>query len=64
MRARWSDAWRAACKTDRAVAIAAEFTKNSIKQTALDRTEARYGLNSESQMLGFLQALDQAVREG
>ena len=51
-------------QTDRAVAIAAEFTKNSIKQTALDRTEARYGLNSESQMLGFLQALDQAVREG
>ena len=47
-----------------AVAIAAEFTKNSIKQTALDGTEARYGLNSESQMLGFLQALDQAVREG
>ena len=29
---------------DTAVAIAAEFTKDSIKQTALDKTEARYGL--------------------
>ena len=50
--------------TDRAVAIAAEFTKNSIKQTATDKTEPRYGLNSESQMLGYLQALDKAVKEG
>lgn len=50
--------------TDRAVAIAAEFTKNSIKQTAIDKTEPRYGLNSESQMLGYLQALDTAVKEG
>lgn len=49
--------------TDKAVAIAAEFTKDSIKQTALDGTEARYGLNSESRMLGYLQALDKAARE-
>ena len=49
--------------TDRAVAIAAEFTKNSIRQTAIDGTQPRYGLNSESQMLSFLQDLDKAVRE-
>ena len=34
----------------------------SIRQTKADGTEARYGLNSESQMLAFLQALDKAVK--
>lgn len=46
---------------DTAVEISAEFTKNSIKQTALDKTEARYGLNSESQMFKYLQALEHAA---
>lgn len=46
----------------KAVEISAEFTKNSIRQTKLDKTEARYGLNSESQMLWFLQALDAAAK--
>lgn len=45
-----------------AVQISAEFTKNSIYQTKLDNTEARYGLNSESQMLSFLQALNTAAK--
>ena len=47
---------------DKAVQISAEFTKNSIAQTKADRTEARFGLNSESQMLSFLLALDQASK--
>lgn len=47
---------------NRSVQIAADFTKNSIRQTAADKTEARYGLNSESQMLNFLQALDNAAK--
>lgn len=46
---------------DTAVAIAAEFTKDSIRQTSLDKTEARYGLNSESQMYAFLCALEKAA---
>ena len=50
-------------KTDTAVRIAAEFTTNSIRQTALDKTEARYGLNSESQMFAYLSALDKACKE-
>lgn len=49
---------------DTAVAIAAEFTKDSIKQTALDKTEARYGLNSESQMYAYLCALEKAAKRG
>lgn len=48
---------------EKSVAIAAEFTKNSIKQTAADKTEARYGLNSESQMYAYLQALDKECRK-
>lgn len=48
---------------DAAVRIAADFTKNSIRQTAEDGTEARFGLNSESQMLAYLQALDAAVKQ-
>ncbi len=47
---------------DRSVKIAADFTTNSILQTKLDGTQARYGLNSESQMLKFLQSLDEAAR--
>ncbi len=47
---------------DTAVAISAEFTKNSIKQTKADGTEARYGLNSESQMYAFLKELDKAAK--
>lgn len=47
--------------TDTAVKISAEFTTNSIRQTKSDGTEARYGLNSESQMLSYLKALDAAA---
>ena len=46
---------------DSAVQIAAEFTKDSIRQTASDKTEARYGLNSESQMYAYLCALEKAA---
>ena len=46
-----------------AVRIAAEFTKNSIRQTAIDKTQPRFGLNSESQMLQYLQELDAAVKQ-
>lgn len=49
--------------TRKAVEIAAEFTKNSIKQTKKDKTEARYGLNSESQMYSYLKALDKAAKK-
>lgn len=49
-------------ETDDAVRIAAEFTTASIRQTAADRTEARYGLNSESQMYAYLKALDKAAK--
>ena len=49
--------------TDKAVAISAEFTKDSIKQTKKDATEARYGLNSESQMYGYLKALHKAAKK-
>lgn len=48
---------------DEAVRIAAQFTTESIRQTALDGTEARYGLNSESRMYAYLQALDKAARK-
>ena len=48
--------------TDSAVRIAAEFTTDSIRQTALDGTEARYGLNSESQMYAYLKALNGAAK--
>lgn len=48
--------------TDEAVRLAADFTTASIKQTKQDGTEARYGLNSESCMLGFLEALDRAAK--
>lgn len=47
---------------DKAVEISAEFTKNSIAQTKKDGTEARYGLNSESQMLAFLENIDNAAK--
>ncbi len=47
--------------TDKAVEIAATFTTESIRQTAADKTQARYGLNSESQMLPYLEALDKAA---
>lgn len=47
---------------DEAVRISADFTKNSIAQTKADKTEARYGLNSESQMLPFLLALDKVAQ--
>lgn len=47
---------------DKAVEISAEFTKNSIAQTKKDGTEARYGLNSESQMLAFLENIDKAAK--
>lgn len=47
---------------DKAVQISADFTKNSIAQTKADQTEARFGLNSESQMLHFLLDLDQASK--
>ena len=49
---------------DTAVAIAAEFTKDSIRQTAEDKTEARYGLNSESRMYAYLCALEKAAPRG
>lgn len=49
-------------KMEKAVQIAADFTKNSIAQTALDQTEARYGLNSESQMYAYLCELHQACK--
>ena len=48
---------------DTAVAIAADFTKDSILQTALDKTEARYGLNSESRMFAYLTALERAAKK-
>ncbi len=48
---------------DDAVRIAATFTADSIRQTALDKTEARYGLNSESRMYAYLQALDKAAQK-
>ena len=48
--------------TDSAVRIAAAFTTDSIRQTALDGTETRYGLNSESQMYAYLKALDGAAK--
>ena len=48
--------------TDEAVRLAADFTTASIRQTKQDGTEARYGLNSESCMLGFLEALDRAAK--
>ncbi len=48
---------------DTAVQIAADFTTASIQQTKLDQTEARYGLNSESQMYSFLQNLDKASKK-
>ena len=47
---------------DKAVELSAEFTKNSIAQTKKDGTEARYGLNSESQMLAFLENIDKAAK--
>ena len=47
--------------TDDAVRLAADFTTASILQTKRDKTEARYGLNSEACMLTFLQALDEAA---
>ena len=47
---------------DKAVQISADFTKNSIAQTKADQTEARFGLNSESQILHFLLDLDQASK--
>ena len=47
---------------DKAVEISAEFTKNSIAQTKKDGTEARYGLNSESQMLKFLLDVEKAAK--
>ncbi len=47
--------------TDAAVRIAAEFTTASIRQTRADKTEARYGLNSESQMYAYLCALEKAA---
>ncbi len=48
--------------TDTAVRLAADFTTASIRQTKEDGTEARYGLNSESCTLAFLQALDRAAK--
>lgn len=45
---------------DTAVKISADFTKDSIYQTKLDGTQARYGLNSESQMYSFLKNLEAA----
>ncbi len=47
---------------DKAVEISAKFTKNSIAQTKNDGTEARYGLNSESQMLKFLLDVEKAAK--
>ena len=47
---------------DGAVKLAADFTTASIRRTKADGTEARYGLNSEACMLGFLQALDGAAK--
>ena len=47
---------------DKAVEISADFTKNAIAQTKKDGTEARYGLNSESQMLAFLENVDKAAK--
>lgn len=41
----------------KAVEVSAEYTKNSIVQTAIDKTEARYGLNFESQTFGYLKSL-------
>lgn len=48
--------------TDAAVKLAAEFTKDAIARTKQDGTEARYGLNSEACMYGFLKALDAAAK--
>lgn len=48
--------------TDEAVKLSADFTKDAIARTKEDGTEARYGLNSEACMYGFLKALDAAVK--
>lgn len=40
-----------------AVRVSADYTKAAIEQTALDGTEARYGLNFESKIFGYLQSL-------
>lgn len=40
-----------------AVRVSADFTKQAIEQTAKDKTEARYGLNFESKLFGYLKAL-------
>lgn len=48
---------------DTAVRLSAEFTTASIRQTKKDGTPARYGLNSESQMLSFLEALDKSLKK-
>ena len=40
-----------------AVRVSADFTKQAIEQTAKDQTEARYGLNFESKLFGYLKAL-------
>ena len=45
-------------------ALARGIGLDSIKQTALDKTEARYGLNSESQMYAYLCALEKAAKRG
>lgn len=39
------------------VRVSADYTKAAIEQTALDKTEARYGLNFESKIFGYLQSL-------
>lgn len=41
-----------------AVRVSADFTKAAIEQTAKDGTEARYGLNFESKIFGYLQSLN------
>ncbi len=45
---------------EKSVKISADFTKNAIAQTAKDKTEARYGLNFESQIFEYLKALKNA----
>lgn len=40
-----------------AVKLSTDFTSNSVKQTAIDNTDRRFGLNFESQMYEFLTAL-------
>ena len=43
---------------DRSVrAESVQFFKQAIEQTAKDKTEARYGLNFESKLFGYLKAL-------